>query len=71
MDDIKRKAEQRAAREKQMSDIEASLDRASNLIERSQTEVRRSRDLMDAQRAEDARSDKEEDEQGYSRRPPT
>ena len=70
MDDIKRKAEQRAAREKQMSDIEASLDRASNLIERSQTEVRRSRDLMDAQR-EDARSDKEEDEQGYSRRPPT
>ena len=63
MDDKQHKAQQRAAREKQMSDIEASLNRASNLIESSQQEVQRSRDLMDAQRAEDARQDKEEDEQ--------
>jgi hypothetical protein len=59
-----RRTEQRAQRDRQMSDVEASLNRASELIESSKREVQRSRDLMDAQRAENARQDQEEDELG-------
>ena len=62
--DKDRQARRRAVRDTQMNDVEASLNRASDLIESSKREVQRSRDLMNAQRADNARRDKEEDERG-------
>jgi hypothetical protein len=57
-----RKSSQRAARDKQMSDVEASLNRATGLLEDSQREIQRSRDLMSGYRAANARQDAAEDE---------
>ena len=45
-DDLdRRKADDRAKREQQFKDVEASLNRASDLIEASKREVERSRQL--------------------------
>jgi len=65
--DQERKTRQRAQRAEQMNEIEASLRRADGLIEDSKREIRRSRDLMGAQRTEDARQDAEEDEADANR----
>jgi glycerol kinase len=56
-----RKTRQRAARDKQMNDVESSLNRATGLLENSQREIQRSRDLMSDYRAENARQDAAED----------
>jgi hypothetical protein len=61
MDHKERTQQQRAARDRQMSDVEASLNRVSDLIESSRREVQRSRDIINAQMADDARGDREED----------
>jgi hypothetical protein len=56
-----RQSRQRAVRDKQMDEIEASLTRATDLVEGSRREIQRSRDLMTEQRHEDARQDAAED----------
>jgi hypothetical protein len=56
-----RKWQQRAARDKQLSEIENSLTRATDLINESKREVQRSRDLMDSQKAQNQRDDEAED----------
>lgn len=62
MDDRER-GQRRAARDKQLSDIEQSLTRATDLINDSKREVQRSRDLMSAQKVQNQREDDEEDAQ--------
>ena len=61
MDDRSRRAEQRQARDQHLKDVEASLDRASGLIEDSKREVQRSRDLLDSRRNQNTIDDREED----------
>ena len=61
MENPERKRQQRAARDKQLSEIENSLMRANDLINDSKREVQRSRGLMDAQKAQNQRDDEEED----------
>ena len=60
--DQERTARQRKARDQHLSDIDASLNRASNLIEESRNEIQRSRDLMLDRRAENTRQDKADDD---------
>lgn len=57
-----RRLQQRAARDKQLNDIEQSLNRATNLIEDSQREIQRSRALMQDRRDQDRHDDQGEDE---------
>ena len=59
----KRKLEQRAARDRQLDNIEQALNRATDLIQDSQREIQRSRDLMQDRRDQDRRDDQAEDEQ--------
>ena len=61
MPDDGRKAENRARRAKQFQDIEDSLARVTNLIDQSQREVERSRQIMKDADAADDRADKERD----------
>ena len=51
---------QRSARDKQLDDINQSLDRASKLIEDSQREISRSRDLMRDRQEQNRRDDQAE-----------
>lgn len=53
----RKQREQRPTRDRQISDLEKSFTRASDLIRSSKREVQRSRDLLDAQKADDARQD--------------
>ena len=57
-----RRLQQRAARDKQLDDIEQALNRATDLIKDSQHEIQRSRELMQDQRDQDRRDDQAEDE---------
>ena len=57
-----RRLQQRAARDKQLDDIEQALDRATDLIKDSQREIQRSRNLMQDRRDQDRRDDQAEDE---------
>jgi hypothetical protein len=59
----KRKLEQRAARDRQLDNIEQALNRATDLIQDSQREIQRSRDLMQDRRDQDRRDDQAEDEE--------
>ena len=59
-----RKHQQRIARDKQMDDIERTLDRASRMIKDSQREIQRSRDLMQERRDQDRIDDQAEDQNG-------
>ncbi len=63
-DERAQRTAQRAARDKQLDDITTSLDRASKLIEDSQREIRRSRDLMRDQQEQNQRDDQAEDRRG-------
>ncbi len=56
-----RRHQQRIARDKQLGDIEKSLQRATDMINDSQREIQRSRDLMQVRRAQDLRDDEAED----------
>ena len=58
----KRKLQQRAARDRQLDNIEQALNRATDLIKDSQREIQRSRDLMQDRRDQDRRDDLAEDE---------
>ena len=58
----KRKLQQRAARDRQLDNIEQALNRATDLIKDSQREIQRSRDLMQDRRDQDRRADLAEDE---------
>jgi hypothetical protein len=60
--DQKWKRQQRAARDQQLDDIEKALNNASDMIKSSQTEIQRSRDLMQDRREQDRRDDQAEDE---------
>ena len=57
------KLQQRAARDRQLDNIEQALNRATDLIKDSQREIQRSRDLMQDRRDQDRRDDLAEDEQ--------
>ena len=57
----RRKDQQRAARDQHLNDIQASLDKGSRLIEDSQREIQRSRDLLQDMRDQDERDDAAED----------
>ena len=57
-----RRLQQRAARDKQLDDIEQALNRVTDLIKDSQREIQRSRDLMQDRRGQDRREDQAEDE---------
>ena len=65
MDDQEKKQrlQQRASRDRQLDNIEQSLNRATDLIKDSQREIQRSRDLMQDRRDQDRRDDQAEDEQ--------
>jgi hypothetical protein len=65
MDDQEKKQrlQQRASRDRQLDNIEQSLNRATELIKHSQREIQRSRDLMQGRRDQDRRDDQAEDEQ--------
>jgi hypothetical protein len=65
MDDQEKKQrlQQRASRDRQLDNIEQSLNRATELINHSQREIQRSRDLMQDRRDQDRRDDQAEDEQ--------
>lgn len=65
--DSRERGQRRAARDKQLSDIEESLTRATDLINDSKREVQRSRDLMSAQKVHNQREDDEEDAQDRRR----
>ncbi len=58
----KRKIQQRAARDRQLDNIEQALNRATDLIADSQREIQRSRDLMQDRRDQNRRDDLVEDE---------
>ena len=58
----KRKLQQRAARDRQLDNIEQALNRATDLIQDSQREIQRSRELMQDRRDQDRRDDLAEDE---------
>ena len=58
----RRKLQQRAARDRQLDSIEQALNRATDLIQDSQREIQRSRDLMQDRRDQDRRDDLAEDE---------
>ena len=57
----KRKLQQRAARDRQLDNIEQALNRATDRIQDSQREIQRSRDLMQDRRDQDRRDDLAED----------
>ena len=57
----KRKLQQRAARDRQLDNIEQALNRATDLIQDSQREIQRSRELMQDRRDQDRRDDMAED----------
>ena len=57
----KRKLQQRAARDRQLDNIEQALNRATDLIQDSQREIHRSRELMQDRRDQDRRDDLAED----------
>jgi hypothetical protein len=57
----KRKLQQRAARDRQLDNIEQALNRATDLIQDSQREIQRSRELMQDRRDQDRRDDLAED----------
>ena len=57
----KRKLQQRAARDRQLDSIEQALNRATDLIQDSQREIQRSRELMQDRRDQDRRDDLAED----------
>ncbi len=59
-----RKDQQRAARTKHLNDIQESLDKGSRLIEDSQREIQRSRDLLQDMRDQDQRDNQAEDKSG-------
>jgi len=65
MDDQEKKQrlQQRASRDRQLDNIEQSLNRATELIKDSQREIQRSRDLMQDRRDQDRRDDQAEDKQ--------
>ena len=65
MDDPEKKQrlQQRVSRDRQLDNIEQSLNRATELIKDSQREIQRSRDLMQDRRDQDRRDDQAEDEQ--------
>ena len=52
-----RKIQQRAARDRQLDNIEQALNRATDLIKDSQREIQRSRDLMQDRRDQDRRDE--------------
>jgi len=55
-----RRLQQRAARDRQLDDIEKAFNRATDLIKDSQREIQRSRDLMQDRRGQDRREDQAE-----------
>jgi len=66
----KRKLQQRAARDRQLDNIEQALNRATDLIQDSQREIQRSRELMQDRRDQDRRDDLAEDARGTDKRLP-
>ena len=59
-----RKDQQRSVRAKYLNDIQQSLDKGSRLIEDSEREIQRSRDLLQDMRDQDQRNNQAEDERG-------